>query len=95
MQRGIAARVIEWMNTLTAKGYTIDTTVANPTGELTVKRYTDNTACPSGVETCVGQAIQADSAFAIRVTNYKSVLDYMHLAASQFGFYGPYWRGLY
>ncbi len=95
VQRGIAARVIEWMNTLTAKAYVIDDTSVNPTGELTVKRYADNTACPSGVSYCVGQPMQADAAFAIRATNYKSVIDYMHEVAAVLGFYGPQWRGVY
>ena len=94
VQRGIAARVLEWMNALTAQGYAVDTT--DPvTGEQTVKRYADNTACPTGVETCVGQAVVKSTPFSLRVTNYKSVIDYLHLAASQFGFYGPNWRGVY
>ena len=94
VQRGIAARALEWMNTLTAKAYRTDSTIVNPTGELTVLRYTDNGACPPGVSYCVGQPIQLSTPFALRVTNYKSVLDYMHLTANQFGFYGPYWRGV-
>ncbi len=95
VQAGIAARVLEWMNVLTAKAYQVDTTVVNPTGELTVERYADNTNCPAGVSSCVGQPVQVSAQFAIRVTNYKSVLDYMHLTASQLGFYGPNWRGVY
>jgi hypothetical protein len=97
VQRGIGARVLEWMNTLTTQAYTVDPTAGvNPvTGEITVQRYADNTACPPGVETCVGQPVQLSSQFAIRVTNYKSVIDYMHLTASQLGFYGPNWRGVY
>ncbi len=89
VERGIAARVLEWMNTLTAQAYSVDTSVVNPTGELTVKRYADNSACPAGVSYCVGQPIQLSAPFALRVTNYKSVIDYMHLTASQLGFYGP------
>jgi len=95
VQRGIAARVLEWMNVLTAKAYSIDTTVTNPTGELSILRYTDNSACPAGVSYCIGQPIQTNTAFALRVTNYKSVVDYMHMTANQFGFYGPNWRGVY
>ena len=95
VQRGIAARVLEWMNVLTAKAYSVDSTVTSPTGEQTVLRYTDNSACPPGVNYCVGQPVQLDTAFTLRVTNYKSVLDYMHLTANQFGFYGPNWRGVY
>ena len=55
----------------------------------------DNTACPPGVSYCVGQPVQTNAAFSLRVTNYKSVIDYMHLTASQFGFYGPNWRAIY
>ncbi|MEI9935703.1 MAG: hypothetical protein WDO69_00630 [Pseudomonadota bacterium] len=94
VQRGIAARVLEWMNVLTAKAYSVDPSVVNPNGEQTILRYTDNSACPPGVDYCTGQPIQLDTAFALRVTNYKSVLDYMHLTANQFGFYGPNWRGV-
>ncbi len=95
VQRGIAARVLEWMNVLTAKGYAVDSSLTSPTGEQTVLRYTNNDNCPPGVSYCTGQPVQLDTAFALRVTNYKSVLDYMHLTASQFGFYGPNWRGVY
>ncbi len=95
VQRGIAARVLEWMNTLTAKAYAVEPGSPSATGELTAKRYADNTACPAGVETCVGQPVQLSSPFAIRVTNYKGLIDYMHLTASQLGFYGPNWRGVY
>jgi hypothetical protein len=95
VERGIAARVLEWMNTLTAMAYKVDKTVVSPTGELTVERYPDDSACPVGVTYCAGQPIQISGPFALRVTNYKSVIDYMHLTATQFGFYGPSWRGVY
>jgi hypothetical protein len=95
VQRGIAARVLEWMNVLTAKAYSIDPSITSPTGEQTVLRYSDNSSCPPGVNYCIGQPIQLDTAFTLRVTNYKSVLDYMHMTANQFGFYGPNWRGVY
>jgi len=94
VQRGIAARVLEWMNVLTAQAYEIDS--VNPdTGEQTVRRYTDNTDCPPGVNYCTGQPVQVSTPFTMRVTNYKSVIDYMHMTANQFGFYGPNWRGVY
>ncbi len=72
VQRGIAARALEWMNTLTAKAYSVDPAIVNPTGEQTVLRYADNSACPPGVSYCTGQPIQLSTAFALRVTNYKS-----------------------
>jgi hypothetical protein len=95
VERGIAARVLEWMNTLTAMAYSVDKTVVSPTGELTINRYEDDSTCPAGVTYCAGQPIQISTPFALRVTNYKSVIDYMHLTATQFGFYGPSWRGVY
>ena len=95
VERGIAARVLEWMNTLTARAYRVDASVVSATGELTVERYADNSDCPAGVSYCVGQPVQLDASFALRVTNYKSVIDYMHMTASQLGFYGPNWRGVY
>jgi len=95
IQRGIAARVLEWMNVLTAKAYEVDSTLTKPTGEQTVYRYANNNDCPPGVSYCTGQPVELDTAFVLRVTNYKSVLDYMHQTASQFGFYGPNWRGVY
>ncbi|MET0795001.1 MAG: hypothetical protein ABW061_26010, partial [Polyangiaceae bacterium] len=94
VERGIAARVLEWMNTLTAQAYSIDKTVVSPTGELTVERYADNDDCPAGVSYCVGQPVQVSLPFTLRVTNYKSVIDYMHMTATQLGFYGPNWRGV-
>ena len=94
VERGIAARVLEWMNVLTAQAYAVDSTDPT-TGEITVQRYADNSACPPGVSYCVGQPVQTSAPFALRVTNYKSVLDYMHLTASQLGFYGPNWRAVY
>jgi hypothetical protein len=92
VQRGIAARVIEWMNVLTAQAYAVDTTAA--TGEQTVKRYADNTACPVGVDTCMGQPVQLSQQFALRVTNYKTILDYMRQVSAQFDFGNPTTRGV-
>ena len=58
VQRGIAARVLEWMNTLTAWP-TASTTVVNPTGERQrCRAATDNSACPAGVRLASGQPMQ-------------------------------------
>ena len=100
VERGIAARVLEWMNTLTRQAYVVDEVATadamnNPSGALVIEKYPDNTACPPGIEVCKGQPIQRSPQFALRVTNYKSVIDYMHETAAQFGFYGPQWRGVY
>jgi hypothetical protein len=88
------------MNTLTRQAYVVDEVATadekqNPSHALIVETYADNTACPPGVEVCVGQPIQRSPQFALRVTNYKSVIDYMHETAAQLGFYGPQWRGVY
>jgi len=94
VQRGIAARVIEWMNVLTAQAYEI--TATNPlTGELTVARYADDSACPEGKTFCAGQPVEISREYSLRATNYKSVLDFMRQVTATFGFYDPAWRGLY
>ena len=94
VERGIAARVLEWMNTLTAQAYEI-TAVDPVSGELTVARYVDDTACPEGTTTCAGQPVETSREYSVRATNYKSVLDFMRQVTATFGFYDPAWRGLY
>jgi hypothetical protein len=94
VERGIAARVLQWMNDLTAQAYEI-TTVDPLTGEQTVARHVDDTACPEGVTSCVGQPVELSREYAVRATNYKSVLDFMRQVTATFGFYDPAWRGLY
>jgi hypothetical protein len=94
VERGIAARVIEWMNVLTREAYEI--TEEDPlTGELTIARHADDTACPEGKTTCVGQPVETSREYSLRATNYKSVLDFMRQVTATFGFYDPAWRGLY
>jgi hypothetical protein len=92
VERGIAARMIAWMNTLTARAYSVSLTdPENPVYD----RYADNSACPAGVTYCAGQAIVLDQRYAVRVKNYKALLDFMHTVASQFGFSDPDLRGVY
>ncbi len=94
VERGIAARVLQWMNVLTKQAYEItDENLA--TGELTVARYADDSACPEGTTYCAGQPIENSREYVVRATNYKSVLDFMRQVTATFGFYDPAWRGLY
>jgi hypothetical protein len=93
VQKGISARILEWANTLTKAAYEIES--EDPvTGELLVKRYVDDSACPAGSATCKDQPVQRSAAFAIRVKNYKSIVDYMHMLVSELGFFSPEWRGV-
>ena len=74
--------------------YTLARGMSFQTGEQTVKRYADNTACPPGVDTCMGQPVQLSEQFALRVTNYKTILDYMRQVSAQFDFGNPTTRGV-
>lgn len=102
VDRGIAARVIQWMNLLTAAAYEIDGDPDADTGELTVERYGEDDECPAGLTVCVGQpmhntAAMPDAALAAiaRVKAYKSMLDYLHDITGTFGFGRPELRGVY
>jgi hypothetical protein len=93
VERGIAGRMISWMNTLTKQAYEVAS--EDPvTGELTYNKHLDDLACPPGVTYCAGDPIVTDSRFAIRVKNYKTVLDFMHTVVSRFGFGRPDLRGV-
>ena len=94
VERGIAARVLSWMNLLTQQAYEIS--AENPdTGELTVARYADDSSCPEGKSVCAGQPIEKSREYTLRTKNYKSVLDFMRQVTATYGFYDPAWRGLY
>jgi hypothetical protein len=94
VERGIAARVLSWMNLLTQQAYEISAENAG-TGELTVERYVDDSNCPAGKSTCAGQPIEKSPEYTLRTKNYKSVLDFMRQVTATYGFYDPAWRGLY
>ncbi len=98
IDRGIAARVIEWMNLLTSHAYQVDDTDAD-TGELTIAKYPDNDNCPDGVSSCKGQPILAStrdaSEYVMRVKGYKTVIDYLRSVTAAFAFDTPNWRGIY
>lgn len=94
VERGIAARVISWMNELTKQAYEI--AAEDPdTGELSVERYADDSACPVEKVQCAGQPIERGREYTLRTKNYKSVLDFMRQVTATYGFHDPAWRGLY
>ena len=94
VQRGIAARAIEWANTLTREAYEV-ASEDDLTGELTLAVYEDDEQCPTGVTSCTGQPVQKDEALALRLNNYKSVIDYLRDTSSAFGFGYPDRKGIY
>jgi hypothetical protein len=94
VQRGIAARAIEWANVLTKEAYEVESE-DDLTGELTLATYTDDADCPEAVSSCQGQPIQKDAKLAIRTNNYKSVIDYLRDVSSAFGFGAPERKGIY
>ena len=94
VQRGIAARAVEWANTLTREAYEV--AEEDPlTGALTLAVYENDDQCPPGVTTCTGQPVQKDEVIARRLDNYKSVIDYLRDTSSAFGFGYPDRKGIY
>jgi hypothetical protein len=94
VQRGIAARAIEWANTLTREAYEVEAE-DDLTGELTLEVYPDDDDCPDGITHCTGQPMEKDHQLAIRLNNYKSVIDYLRDVSSTFGFGYPDRKGIY
>lgn len=94
VQRGIAARVLEWANTLASHAYQVKS--VNPTtGELTFVTYADDSNCPVGYSACAGTPVQIDVTYSAKLRNYKTVIDYVRTLTAELGFYGPSWRGVY
>lgn len=82
VDRGIGARMLDWMNILTREAY--ETTGTDPvTGAFTYAKTAD------------GQPVVLSVRFANRVKNYKGLLDFMQEVSGAFGFYGPSWRGVF
>ena len=82
VERGIGARVLDWMNTLTQEAYEI-TSVDPVTGEVTYAKTSD------------GQPVVKSQRFANRVKSYQGLLDFMQEVSGAFGFYDPSLRGVY
>lgn len=82
VDRGIAARMLDWANILAAEAY--KNQGADPsTGALIYDKTAD------------GQPVVKDQRFVNRLKNYQGLLDFMQEVAGAFGFYGPNWRGVY
>lgn len=82
VDRGIGARMLDWMNILTQEAY--ETTGIDPvTGGFTYAK------------TANGQPVVKSQRFVNRVKNYQGLLDFMQEVSGAFGFYGPGWRGVY
>ncbi len=82
VDRGIAARMLDWMNKLTEQAYEVSGT--DPvTGGFTYAKTPD------------GQPVVKSRRFANRVKNYQGLLDFMQEVSGAFGFYAPNWRGVF
>jgi hypothetical protein len=82
VERGIGARMLDWMNILTQAAY--ETTGIDPvTGGFTYAK------------TATGEPVVKSQRFANRVKNYQGLLDFMQEVSGAFGFYGPNWRGVF
>jgi hypothetical protein len=82
VERGIAARMLDWMNILSVEAYETTGTV-DVTGELIYAKTAD------------GQPVVKSQRFVNRVKNYQGLLDFMQEVSGAFGFYGPSLRGVY
>jgi hypothetical protein len=81
VDRGIGARMLDWMNILTAEAYETDGIDAT-TGGLSYVRED-------------GQPKVKSQRFVNRMKNYQGLLDFMQEVSGAFGFYGPNWRGVF
>ncbi len=79
---GIGARMLDWMNTLTAEAYETDG-IDPATGGLSYVRGDD------------GQPKLKSQRYANRMRNYQGLLDFMQEVSGAFGFYAPNWRGVF
>jgi hypothetical protein len=82
VDRGIAARMLDWMNTLTAQAYETDGT-------------DEDTGALSYVRDESGQPVVKSQRYANRMKNYQGLLDFMQEVSGAFGFYAPNWRGVF
>jgi hypothetical protein len=83
VDRGIAARMLDWMGLLTSKAYETTTEVGMDGQEKLV--YVKG---PDGQPKVISQR------FVNRVKAYQGLIDYVQQVTSQFGFYDPYKRGV-
>jgi hypothetical protein len=82
VDRGIGARMLDWMNTLSGEAY-VTTGIDDVTGALVYDKTAD------------GQPVVKSQRFVNRVKNYQGLLDFMQEVSGAFGFYGPNWRGVF
>jgi hypothetical protein len=97
VQRGVAARMLEWANTLARKAYVVES--EDPvTHELSFTRYAPGDACPPAVFSCAGTPQQNSALnaplFVTRLKGYMGLIDFVRLATAELGF-GLGWRGVY
>jgi hypothetical protein len=83
VDRGIAARMLDWMNTLTLAAYETEVVGEEPDQKRVYVLTPD------------GQPKVVSQRFANRVKAYQGLLDYVQQVTGQFGFYDPNLRGVY
>jgi hypothetical protein len=82
LDRGIGARMLDWMNTLTGEAYEV-TGIDPVTGGFAYAKTAD------------GQPVVKSQRFVNRVKNYQGLLDFMLKVQGEFGFDDPSLRGVY
>jgi hypothetical protein len=93
VDRGIGARMLDWMNLLTRQAYepeldpvTNEQAIDPVTGAFIYAKTQDGQPV---VKALFGQR------FVNRVKSYQGLLDFMQEVTGFFGFYAPDWRGVY
>jgi hypothetical protein len=82
VDRGIAARMLDWMTVLTQQAYEV--TGTDPaTGGLIYAKDSN------------GRPVEKDARFVSRVKSYQGMLDFMQEVTGFYGFYAPQWRGVF
>lgn len=90
VDRGIGARMIDWMNALTQRAYEVE---LDP---VTLAPAIDPvTGAFIYVKTPDGQPVVKERRFVNRVKGYQGLLDFMQEVTGFFGYYAPDWRGVY
>jgi hypothetical protein len=90
VDRGIGARMIDWMNALTLQAYEVEV------DETTLEPLVDpETGGFIYIKTPDGEPVVKSARFVNRVKGYQGLLDFMQEVTGFFGFYAPDWRGVY
>jgi hypothetical protein len=93
VDRGIGARMIDWMNQLTLMAYEVE--LDSVTGEPAIDPVTGGFIYAKTPDQQPVVRMPDGPRFVSRVKSYQGLLDFMQEVTGFFGFYAPDWRGVY